>query len=158
MLQERDLQVARGAVHAGEALDRLDDRTRRLRRRNKARLDLASADPHRAGAAVPGLAADLRPDEAEIVAQDVGQAPHRLRANRHRAPVDPQRDRDVVTAPSREHRLERPTDQRQRRVAAVLAGAADVVDRRQSREVLRACDPGRCRRRRAPRELRLQPR
>ena len=42
-----------------------------LARGDEARSGLAAVDPHRARAAVPGLAADLRARQAQVVAEDV---------------------------------------------------------------------------------------
>ena len=45
-------------------------------------------EQHRAGAAVAGVAADLGPDQAEVVAQHVGQAPRRIGDELARARID----------------------------------------------------------------------
>jgi hypothetical protein len=69
------LQGAELAV-LGQALDGDDRATGDLRHRHEAGADLAAVEPHRAGAAVAGVATDLGAGEAEVVAQDVGQAAH----------------------------------------------------------------------------------
>ena len=58
---------------ACEPLDRLDAATRRLCDRHQARADLRAVKADRTGAAIAGVAADLRACEAQLLAQHVGQ-------------------------------------------------------------------------------------
>ena len=44
-----------------------------LRREHVARLDRAAVDEHRAGAALRGVAADVRAGEGELVAQEIDE-------------------------------------------------------------------------------------
>ena len=72
-LQQREL-----AVVAGQAFDRGHGPARALADRDDARADLLAVEEHGAGAAIAGVAADLRADEAELVAQGIREAPRRL--------------------------------------------------------------------------------
>ena len=113
----------------------------RLGGRHEARRDLAAVEPDRAGAAVAGLAADLRAGEPEVVAQHVRQPAHRLdHGPRRAAPLTSKRSTPIAV--TRSSPLERPTNERQRRVAAVGGRAANVVDRREVGEVLRPDEAG----------------
>jgi len=56
-----------GAVGRGEAFDRDDRSSFRLRRENRAGLDRTAVDVHGAGAALARVAADVRAGEAEFV-------------------------------------------------------------------------------------------
>ena len=142
--EERGLQVAQlagrclGATR--EPLDRPNRRALGLRRGHEAGFDLPAIEPDRARAAVPRLAADLRPDQPEVVAQHVGQAPHRVDPHGHRSPVDRQPDVDGVRHASTRSRARRTTVRAASRRYA--ADAADVVDRRQADEVLRPHQAG----------------
>ena len=72
MFEERFLQRRQSAIRR-EALNRLDPSAGYLAHRDQARADLAPVEPHRAGAAVAGIAADLGAGEAEVVAQRRGE-------------------------------------------------------------------------------------
>ena len=76
------------AVARAQALDRLDAPALRLAGRDEARAHLVAVDPHRARAAVAGVAADLGPREPEVLAQDVDQATAPVRLDLDRAAVD----------------------------------------------------------------------
>jgi hypothetical protein len=67
-LERGDLAAAR------EPFDGDDLSAFGLRERSQAGAHLAAVEQHRAGAAVAGVAADLRSGKAEVVAQHVGQA------------------------------------------------------------------------------------
>jgi hypothetical protein len=74
--QKCALEGAHGPV--GETFDRHHLPVLHLRRRDHTGADLPAVDPHGAGAAVAGIAADLRAGEPEVLAQHVGQPPHRI--------------------------------------------------------------------------------
>ena len=71
-LQEREL-----AAGAGKAFDGAHDAAFALADGDDARAQRLAVEQHGAGAAVAGMAADLGADEAELVAQGVGEAARR---------------------------------------------------------------------------------
>ena len=72
MLAERRLhRMQLGAV--GQALDGHDRRPRGLRGEHRAGLHRLAVDMHDAGAALRRVAADMRPGQAEILAQEMNQ-------------------------------------------------------------------------------------
>ena len=94
--QERPLQVpevgelARCSSAAARAhpFDRPDLAAANLRHRHQAGTRLLPVDPDGAGAAVPGVAADLRPGQPQIVAEHIGEPPHRLDLDVDRSSID----------------------------------------------------------------------
>ena len=85
--EERGLERRR-AAGTGEALDRLDAPALDLARGDEAGADLLPVEPHGARAAVAGVAADLGAGQAEVLAQDVDEAPPPVRAHLDAAAVD----------------------------------------------------------------------
>ena len=85
--EERGLERRR-AVGPGETLDRLDAPAVDLARGDEAGADLLAVEPHRARAAVAGIAADLGAGQAEVLAQDVHEAASPVRAHLDASPVD----------------------------------------------------------------------
>ena len=79
---------ARRAVGPGETLDRLDAPAVDLARGDEAGADLLAVEPHRARAAVAGVAAHLGAGQAEVLAQDVDEAPSPVRSHLDASPVD----------------------------------------------------------------------
>src|SRR6266536_853745 len=94
VLHERPLQRMQ-RIALGESLDRADLLAVGLNGEHQARSHRLAADEHRAGAAYPVLAADVRPGQAAIVADGVDQSAPRLDANDMPAPIDIQRDLDL---------------------------------------------------------------
>jgi hypothetical protein len=72
VIEEGLLERGEAAVD-GQALDRLDGAAADLAHRDQAGADLPSVEPHRAGAAIARVAADLGAGKPEIVAQRRGQ-------------------------------------------------------------------------------------
>src|SRR5258706_13784111 len=72
LLDERRLQPAR-LLRRAQALERGDALAGEIRDRRHARARLAAFDQHRAGAALPQAAAELRAVPLQAVAQDVEQ-------------------------------------------------------------------------------------
>ena len=76
--------LKRGQLLAfGETLHGDDASSRRLPHRNQARADLLVVQQNRAGAAVAGIAADLRTRQTQLVPQDIGKAFDRTRGDSH---------------------------------------------------------------------------
>ena len=75
-----------------ESLDRGHLAIRHLRDRDEAGADRLPVQLDRAGAAVPGVAPDLRAGERQVLTEDLRESPHRRRRDRDRAAVDPERD------------------------------------------------------------------
>ena len=76
--EERGLERRR-AAGPGETLDRLDAPALDLARGDEAGADLLPVEPHGARAAVAGVAAHLGAGQAEVLAQDVHEAPPPVR-------------------------------------------------------------------------------
>ena len=91
MAEEGVLQAIQRFV-LGEALDGDDAAAGGARDGDQAGADLAIVEQDRAGAAVAGVAADFGAGEAELVAQDVGEAVHRVGVDLHWAGVQGERD------------------------------------------------------------------
>ena len=132
-----------------------------LARGDEARADLLSVEPHGARPAVAGVAAHLGAGQAEVLAQHVDEAPPPVGPDLDVPAVDREPEGGVddhgATSRSRRDLGDRAPDQRQRRVPPVVAGAADVVDRRQRGQVLHRRDGGERRAGPPPAELALEP-
>jgi hypothetical protein len=66
------------AVSGGETFDGGYLRSIRLRGENRARLDRIAIDQDRAGAALPGIAANVGASQAEIIANEIDQQRTRI--------------------------------------------------------------------------------
>ena len=97
--QEGPLQPVQPAVR-GESLHGLHMAAGGLGQRHHAAADLGTVEQHRAGAAVAGVAAHLRPGKAEVVAQRIGESSQRRCCDRHRLPVDRERGGSVQAVPA----------------------------------------------------------
>ena len=86
-----------GPPAAGEALDGLDAPALDLARGDEAGADLLAVEPHRARAAVAGVAAHLRPGQAEVLAQDVDEAASAVGADLDARPLTSNRSAVSVT-------------------------------------------------------------
>src|SRR5579862_4375758 len=76
----------------GKAFDRGDVRARRLRREHGAGLHRAPVHMHDAGAALAGVAADMRAGQSQLVAQEIDEQRAVLGLLRNRLAVHRQRD------------------------------------------------------------------
>ena len=83
-LDRPELVAIRQPLHRGHVA------TGQLAERHQARADRFAIQPDRAGATVTRVAADLRPGEAKVVAQDLGEPAHRVAQDRHIRAVDPE--------------------------------------------------------------------
>ena len=75
---ERRLHRMQLAIGRGEPFDRGYLRAVRLRGEYRARLDRVAIDQHRAGAALTGVAADVRAGQAEVIADEIDQQRARI--------------------------------------------------------------------------------
>src|SRR5262249_38698645 len=92
MLAEGLLQRMQAAIGSGEPLDRGDLGAARLNREHSAGLHRFTVHVHRAGAAMAGVATDMRTGDSELLAQQVDQQQARLGEDFDRAVVDSQFD------------------------------------------------------------------
>ena len=125
LLQRRQLAVAR------EPLDRLDRRAVGLDGEQHAALHRQPSTMDRAGAAVAGVAADVRPGQVEVVADEVDEQAARLDLALVALAVDLDRDRALVdgsvsSRPSRSRMLDGADRAHLGEVAAVVGRAVDV--------------------------------
>ena len=138
-----------------EALDRFDRTPVHLPDGGQAGANRLAVDEHRAGAAIAGVAADLDARQAAFLAQRMTEAFERRSGNARRLAVEAQGDAwrafehqtTPPVWPSAQASIAR-LHQRQGGVATIVRGRADVVDRRQPREVLRLDRPSEARARR----------
>ena len=98
MLGERPLQRRQLAVLAGEALDGRDLGAVGLDREQHAALHRLAVEEDRAGAAVAGVAADVRARQVEVVADEVDEQLARLDLALVALAVDGDRDRVLESA------------------------------------------------------------
>ena len=76
------------AVGRGEPFDRRYLRTVRLRGQYRARFDRVAIDQHRAGAALPGVATDVRAGQAQLIADEIDQQRTRIDVGCRRLAID----------------------------------------------------------------------
>ena len=138
-LAEALLEGAELAVGFGHALDGENVCARGLDREHGAGFDRPAVDIDRAGAAMGGVAADMRAGEAEVLAQVVDEQRPRLDGGRHRLAVDRHADigeghvgpfQDVARAKAR---LERPRGHDAGHLGAIFGRAAAVRGGRSDR-------------------------
>jgi len=98
MLDERGLEGVEMLRIGREILHGPDPRPVRLDGEQRARLHGAPVEVDGAGAALRGVAADLRARQVEVVADDVDEQPPRLDVELDRAAIDGEPDRDLVQA------------------------------------------------------------
>ena len=135
--QESPLQAVQPSF-GGKALHGLHVAPGGLGQRHHAATHLGAVEQHRAGAAVAGVAADLGPGQAEIVAKRIGEAPERRRVHRHRPAIDQERSGAVPGRPRSHHAPEfgeRARRQRARGIEAVGGRAPRIVYRCERRHV-----------------------
>src|SRR5438270_462951 len=80
------------SVSAGQSLDGRDLAAVRLAHRHEAGAHLVAVEAHRAGAAVAGIAADLRAGQAQVLAQHVHEPPTWVGVEHVPDAVDRERD------------------------------------------------------------------
>ena len=102
MVQEAALQAAHGAV-GGQPFDGRDRTALHLRQRGHAGADSLPVDQHGAGAAVPGVTADLGTLQLQFLAQHGCQARRRVGLRLYRMPVHAEGDAACLARQFRAH-------------------------------------------------------
>ena len=133
MSRERALQRRQLAVVARQVLDRADVRAVGLDGEHHAALDRLPVELHGAGAAVAGVAADVRAGQVEVVADEVHQQPPGRDLALVGRAVDLDRDRPAVARLAHAHPFARFGGGQHGALAAHLGEAPAVVGRARAR-------------------------